>query len=90
MLQILFINGKICRCGGIGRHDRLKICFSLESVGSTPTVGTIFILIMYTIANIILAEIDWSYVIGPIVVYIYIELKSGGTGGFGGSDDGFG
>ena len=49
---------------------------------------------MYAIANIILAEIDWSYVIGPIIVYIYIELKSGGTGGFGGgfggSDDGFG
>tara|TARA_Y100000310_G_scaffold242900_1_gene247151 strand:+ start:2172 stop:2318 length:147 start_codon:yes stop_codon:yes gene_type:complete len=41
--------------------------------------------------NIILAEIDWSYIIGPILVYIYIEIKSGGTGGFGGgSDDGFG
>ena len=42
------------------------------------------------ISQMILAEIDWSYVIGPIIVYIYIELKSGGTGGFGGSDDGFG
>ena len=39
---MLFISGKICRCGGIGRHDRLKICFSLESVGSTPTIGTNF------------------------------------------------
>ena len=45
---------------------------------------------MYAIANIILAEIDWYYIIGPIAVYIYIELKGGGTGGFGGSDDGFG
>jgi len=42
------------------------------------------------ISQMILAEIDWSYIIGPIIVYIYIELKSGGTGGFGGSDDGFG
>jgi hypothetical protein len=41
--------------------------------------------------NIILAEIDWFYIIGPILVYIYMEIKSGGNGGFGGgSDDGFG
>ena len=63
------------------------------SVRLRPSVP-ILILTMYAIANIILAEIDWSYVIGPIIVYIYIELKSGGTGGFGGgfggSDDGFG
>ena len=50
----------------------------------------ILILTMYAVANIILANIDWSYIIGPIIVYIYIELKSGGNGGFGGSDDGFG
>jgi len=47
-------------------------------------------LTMYAIANIILAEIDWYYILGPIAVYIYIEIKSDGTGGFGGSDDGFG
>ena len=62
------------------------------SVRLRPSVP-ILILTMYSIANIILAEIDWSYVIGPIIVYIYIELKSGGSGGsggFGGSNDGFG
>ncbi len=45
---------------------------------------------MVSLSNIILAEIDWFLVVGPIIVYIYIELKSGGGGGFGGSDDGFG
>jgi len=41
--------------------------------------------------NIILAEIDWFIVLGPVVVYIIIEIISGGNGGFGGgSDDGFG
>jgi hypothetical protein len=85
-LQILLINGKICRCGGIGRHDRLKICFSSESVGSSPTIGTTFILTMYTIADIILAEINWFYFIGPIVVYIFLEINSDGGNGF----DGFG
>ena len=59
------------------------------SVRLRPSVP-ILILTMYAIANIILAEIDWYYIIGPIAVYIYIELKGGGTGGFGGSDDGFG
>tara|TARA_R100000805_G_C3570029_1_gene76398 strand:- start:415 stop:522 length:108 start_codon:yes stop_codon:yes gene_type:complete len=34
----------------------------------------------------ILAEIDWSYIVGPILVYLYIEMKSGGDNGF----DGFG
>jgi hypothetical protein len=41
---------------------------------------------MEFISTIILAEIDWSLVVGPIVVYIFIELKSGGGNGF----DGFG
>jgi len=45
---------------------------------------------MYTVTTIISGEIDWFLVIGPIVVYIFIEIKSGGSGGFGGSDDGFG
>jgi hypothetical protein len=40
--------------------------------------------------TIILAEIDWYYILGPIVVYIIMEIMSDGTGGFGGSDDGFG
>jgi hypothetical protein len=41
--------------------------------------------------NIILAEIDWFLILGPLVVYICMEIKSGGNGGFGGgSDDGFG
>jgi hypothetical protein len=30
------------RCGGIGRRARLKIWYSYECVGSTPSVGTIF------------------------------------------------
>src|SRR4051812_3472973 len=29
------------RCGGIGRRARLKIWYSYECVGSTPSVGTI-------------------------------------------------
>jgi len=47
---------------------------------------------METEFNIILAEIDWFIILGPFVVYIYMEIKSGGSGGFGGggSDDGFG
>ena len=45
--------------------------------------------------NIILAEIDWFIILGPLVVYICLEIKSDGDGGFGGggfggSDDGFG
>ena len=46
--------------------------------------------------NIILAEIalgDWYYVLGPVAVFIIMEIMSGGTGGFGGSsgsNDGFG
>lgn len=30
-----------CRCGGIGRRSRLKICHGQPCVGSTPTTGTI-------------------------------------------------
>jgi hypothetical protein len=41
---------------------------------------------MYTIADIILAEINWFYFIGPIVVYIFLEINSDGGNGF----DGFG
>jgi len=53
-------------------------------------VAPILILTMYAIANIILAEIDWFIILGPVVVYIIIEIISGGSGGFGGgSDDGF-
>ena len=43
--------------------------------------------------NIILAaeaDIKWFIIWGPIAVYIIMEIMSGGTGGFGGSDDGFG
>ena len=32
---------KICRCVGIGRRDRLKICYPQGCVGSSPTAGTI-------------------------------------------------
>lgn len=32
----------LCLCGGTGRRDRLKICFPLGSVGSSPTRGTKF------------------------------------------------
>tara|TARA_Y100000310_G_scaffold294617_1_gene325243 strand:- start:37 stop:186 length:150 start_codon:yes stop_codon:yes gene_type:complete len=41
--------------------------------------------------NIILAaETKWFMIWGPVVVYIIIEIISGGDGGFGGgSDDGF-
>ena len=28
------------RCGGIGRHERLKISFPLGSTGSSPVTGT--------------------------------------------------
>jgi len=45
---------------------------------------------MYAVANIILAETNWYIIWGPIVVYIIMEIMSDGTGGFGGSDDGFG
>ena len=41
----------------------------------------------------ILAEIttgDWYYVLGPIAVFIIMEIISGGTGGFDDSNDGFG
>ena len=31
------------RCGGIGRRNRLKICFQYWSVGSSPTSETFFI-----------------------------------------------
>ena len=31
----------ICRCVGIGRRDRLKICYPQGCVGSSPTTGTI-------------------------------------------------
>ena len=34
------------RCGGIGRHERLKISFPLGSVGSSPSIGTIFVLLL--------------------------------------------
>ena len=44
---------------------------------------------MHTVTTIMSGEIDWFLVIGPIIVYIYIQIKSGG-GGFGGSNDGFG
>ena len=30
----------ICRDGGIGRRDRLKICYPFGCVGSIPTLGT--------------------------------------------------
>ena len=50
----------------------------------------ILILTMYAVANIILAETNWYIIWGPIVVYIIMEIMSDGTGGFGGSDDGFG
>ena len=43
--------------------------------------------------NIILAveaETKWFIIWGPIAVYVIMEIMSGGTGGFGGSDDGFG
>ena len=30
----------ICPCGGIGRRDRLKICYLKRCVGSSPTMGT--------------------------------------------------
>ena len=36
--SIDFIGG---RCGGIGRRARLKIWYSEECVGSTPSIGTI-------------------------------------------------
>ncbi len=29
-----------CRCGGTGRHARLKIVWAQAHVGSTPTIGT--------------------------------------------------
>ena len=32
---------RTCSYGGIGRRDRLKIYFSQESVGSSPTTSTI-------------------------------------------------
>ena len=31
---------KICRCAGIGRRGRLKICCQQWRVGSSPTTGT--------------------------------------------------
>ena len=30
---------KLCHCGGIGRHEGLKIPFSQESIGSSPISG---------------------------------------------------
>lgn len=33
-------NNKSCRCGEIGRHDRLKIYCRKKRVGSSPTTGT--------------------------------------------------
>lgn len=36
-----------CRRGGIGRHDRLKICCPQRRVGSTPTGGTCITFIFY-------------------------------------------
>ena len=59
------------------------------SVRLRPSVP-ILILTMYAVANIILAETNWYIIWGPIVVYIIMEIMSDGTGGFGGSDDGFG
>ena len=32
----------LCRCGGIGRHEGLKIPFLRRSAGSIPAAGTIF------------------------------------------------
>ncbi len=29
----------LCHCGGIGRHEGLKIPFSQESIGSSPISG---------------------------------------------------
>ncbi len=33
-------NDMECRCVGIGRRDRLKICYPRGCVGSSPTTGT--------------------------------------------------
>ena len=30
-----------CRCVGIGRRDRLKICYPQGCVGSSPTTGSV-------------------------------------------------
>ena len=32
---------KICRGGEIGKRDRLRVCWSKDFVGSSPTLGTI-------------------------------------------------
>ena len=45
---------------------------------------------MYAISTIILAQIHWFLIIGPFVVFGILEMISGGGGGVGGSDDGFG
>ncbi len=37
---VFLYNNKSCRCGEIGRHDRLKIYCRKKRVGSSPTTGT--------------------------------------------------
>ncbi len=34
--SIPLLSNKFVSLGGNGRHDRLKICFSFESIGSSP------------------------------------------------------
>ena len=48
------------------------------------------LLTMHITSTIILSQIDWFLIIGPFVVFGILEMISGGGGGFGGSDDGFG
>ena len=36
----IYISRHSSRCGGIGRRARLKIWYSKECVGSTPSIGT--------------------------------------------------
>ena len=46
------------RCGGIGRHERLKISFPLGSIGSSPVIGTIC---YENITNCYYVFVNWMY-----------------------------